>query len=426
MKNVSFAVILSVFVVAGSFASGRQEPGGQQSQPAPRIEINYPSHYWGESTHTAFFTPVVAEFEAENPNVTVVGSNTPLSVYWDKTFAELMAGTPADIVNPLDTQIGQYVDAGFLEPLTPYLRAAGYDINSFYPVINAAVRDGEIYAIPYGVNTRVYMYNEEMFRAAGVAVPTNVEQFMSAVRALRNSQTQTYGFATMAASTSPDVTYLEIMPTIAGFSRGFVVDGRANANAPETVAALQLLKTLHDERLIPVGQDFQVYRSMFTEERVASLTIGAFMRNVAANANPGIRERIRVAPLPFPSGNTISVNNYLAVPRDAQNKEAAIQFLLKILEDRWQPLITVHTGALPGRPGMVSQEFLQQNPWFQGVIDATPTAFPFVPDGVGRHAPEVIQIIVRHYQAMLFNNVSAQETGDNMQRELEEFLRRNS
>jgi multiple sugar transport system substrate-binding protein len=420
MKNVLMAVALSLIVLGGVFAAGQQE-----AQAPQQVEINYPSHYWGESTHVGFFTPLVAQFEAENPNIKVVGSNVPLSVYWDKTFAELMAGTPADIVNPLDTQIGQYVGAGFLEPLTPYLKAAGYDINSFYPVINAAVQDGEIYAIPYGINTRVYMYNEEMFRAVGVAVPKTVEEFMAAVRRIKNLQTQTYGFATMAASAAPDMTYLEIMPTIAGFSRGFVVNGKANANAPETVAALQLLKDLYDERLIPIGQDFQVYRSMFTQEKVASLTIGAFMRNVASNANPAIRDRIRVAPLPFPSGNTISVNNYLAVPRNAKNKEAAIKFLLKVLEDQWQSRITEFTGALPARPGTVSASFLQQNPWFQGVIDATPKAFPYAPDGVGKHAPEVIQIIIRHYEAMLFNNVSAKATGDNMQRELEEFLRKN-
>ena len=420
MKSSLLVIVLGLLVLAGTFATGAQDSSTEQP-----IEINYPSHYWGESTHVGFFTPLVAEFEAENPNITVVGSNVPLSVYWDKTFAELMAGTPADIVNPFDTQIGQYVEAGFLEPLTPQLTAAGYSLDSFYPVINAAVRDGEIHAIPYGINTRVYMYNEEMFRSAGLSIPRTVEEFRFAVERLRNTQTQTYGFATMATSAAPDMTYLEIMPTIAGFSRGFVVDGKANANSPETVAALQLLKDLYDGRLIPIGQDFQVYRSMFTEEKVASLTIGAFMRNVASNANPAIRDKIAVAPLPFPSGNTISVNNYLAVPKDAQNKEAAAKFLLKVLEDKWQGTLTQFTGAIPARPGTVSSEFLAQNPWFQGVLDATPSAFPYAPDGVGKHAPEVIQIIVRHYEAMLFNNVSAQATGDNMQKELEEFLSRN-
>jgi ABC-type glycerol-3-phosphate transport system substrate-binding protein len=420
MKKAVCTIVFGLLVLSLVAAAGAREPAAAQ-----QIEINYPSHYWGESTHVGFFTPLVAQFEAENPTIKVVGSNVPLSVYWDKTFAELMAGTPADIVNPLDTQLGQYIEAGFLEPLTPYLKAAGYDIDSFYPVIRAAVRNGEIYAVPYGLNPRVFMYNEEMFRAAGVPVPTTVDEFMTAVRRIRNPQTQTFGFATMATSAAPDMTYLEIMPTVAGFSRGFVVNGKANANAPETVAALQLLKNLYDERLIPIGQDFQVYRSMFSEERVAALTIGAFMRNVAGNANPAVRDRIQVAPLPFPTGNTISVNNYLAVPRDAKNKEAAIKFILKVLEDQWQPKITEFTGAIPARPGLVSSDFLRQNPWFQGVLDVTPNAFPFAPDGVGRHAPEVVQIIIRHYEAMLFNNVSAQVTGDNMQRELEAFLRAN-
>jgi len=269
------------------------------------------------------------------------------------------------------------------------------------------------------------MYNQEMFRAAGLSVPRNVNEFMTAMRRIRNTDTQTFGFATMATSAAPSTTYLEIMPVIAGFSRGFVVDGKANANSPETIAALQLLKDLYDERLIPIGQDFQVYRSLFTEEKVASLTIGAFMRNVASNANPSISTRIQVAPLPFPSGNTISVNNYLAVPRDAKNKEAAIKFILKVLEDQWQPKVTEFTGAIPGRPGMVSNEFLRQNPWFQGVLDVTPNAFPFAPSGVGPFGTEIVQIIIKHYESMLFNNVSAQVTGNNMQRELEEFIRVN-
>lgn len=386
------------------------------------VELNFPSHFWGESTHGAFFEGLVAEFEAEHPNITVVGSNVPLTSYWDKTYAELSAGTPADIVNPFDPQIQQYIKADFLEDLTPYLEEAGYTTDDFYPIIEAAMKDGKIYAIPYGLNPRVYMYNADMFEAAGVSVPTNVEEFKEVVRALRNTDTQDFGYATMAASASPNITYIEIMALVGGFGRGFVLDGEANATAPETVAALELLKELYDEELIPIGQDHTVYRDMFTTGKVASLGIGAFMKGVVKNDNPDLYDSIAVAPLPFPGGNTISINTFLAVPKDAENKEAAIQFLLKVLEDQWQSKITEFTGAIPARLGISDPDYMAANPWFQTVIDVTDSAFPYTPDGAEQYAPEVIDIIVRHYEAMLFDDISAQETAENMQAELEAFL----
>lgn len=394
----------------------------EPTAPAEAIEVTFPSHFWGESTHTAFFTEVVAEFEAENPGIKIVGSSVPVASYFDKTFAELTAGTPADIIVPFDPQMPQYLEAGLLEPLNPWLEEAGYDLDSFYPIAGLAEKDGQIYGISYGINPRVLMYNAQMFEDAGLGAPTNLDEFNEAIRTLRDPQQQQFGYATMATSSNANVTYLEIMPIIAGFGGAFVKDGQANATAPETVAALQWIKELYDEQLIPIGQDQTTYRSAFVQGKVASLTIGAFIYGVASNDNPEVASQLTATKLPFPGGGTISVNTFLAVPKDAKNKDAAARFLMKVLEDQWQPRITELTGAIPARPGMASEKYVQDNPWFQAVIDVADVAVSYAPGGAEQYAPEIMDIVVRHYESMLFTGLSAEEAAANMQAELEEFL----
>jgi len=386
------------------------------------IEVDFPSNYWGEAHHKPILEPMKAEFEAENPGIKIVGSTVPFAEYHDKIYAELMAGNPPDIVVPYDPQIRQYIEADLLEPLNPWLEEAGYNLDSFYPIARMAEKDGQIYAIVYGINPRVLMYNKVMFEKAGLNVPTNVEDFMKAIRTLRDPQKGQFGFATMAASGAASSTYLEIMPIIVGFGGSFVKDGRANATAPETIAALQFIKDLYDEQLIPIGQDFLVYRDMLCAGKVASLTIGGFIYGTCEAKNPEVASQLSAAPLPFPGGGTISVNTFWAIPRDAKDKDAAARFLMKLLEDKWQRLVPEHTIAIPARPGMVSDTFLRENPWFQALVDVADKAVSYAPGGAEQYAPEIMEIVVKHYQSMLFQNLPAEEAAKNMQTELEKYL----
>jgi multiple sugar transport system substrate-binding protein len=266
------------------------------------------------------------------------------------------------------------------------------------------------------------MYNGAMFENAGLSAPTNLEEFNESIRTLRDPEQQQFGYATMATSTAANATYLEIMPIVVGFGGAFVKDGQANATAPETVAALQWIKDQYDEQLIPIGQDHLTYRNMFVQGKVASLTIGAFIYGVASNDNPEVASQLTATALPFPGDGTIAVDTFLAVPKDAKNKDAAARFLMKILEDKWQPRITELTGAIPARPGMDSVSYLQENPWFQAVIDVTDKAVSYAPEGAEQYAPEIMDIVVKHYESMLFEDLSAEEAAQNMQAELEEFL----
>src|SRR5690606_5880785 len=124
-----------------------------------------------------------------------------------------------------------------------------------------------------------------------------LDEFNEAIRTLRDPDRQQFGYATLTASSTSNVTYLEIMPIIAGFGGAFVTDGQATATAPETVAALQWIKDLYDEELIPIGQDQPTFRSTFVQGRVASLTIGAFIHGVASNDNPEVASQLTASAL---------------------------------------------------------------------------------------------------------------------------------
>jgi len=78
--------------------------------------------------------------------------------------------------------------------------------------------------------------------------------------------------------------------------------------------------------------------------------------------------------------------------------------------------------ALPARPGMVDQRFLQDNSWFVAFEKAGLTGKSYAPEGVEGFAPEILKIIAQHVENMLFKGVDAKRVANELQAELETFV----
>lgn len=389
-------------------------------------EIVFPSHIWAGATGETVFYPYVEEFTADHPDVEIVPSDVPFADYHNKVFTDIAAGNAPDIVVPYDPQITPWIELGLLEPLNPWLEAAGYDLDTILEDWVApqqlAIKDGQIYAVLLHSNPRALVYNEDLLDGAGVAVPTTPEELLSAAEALRDEGNQQFGFATMSGSATADITFLEIMPIINGFGGAFVTDGQPTANSPETVAALEFIEQMYDQELIPLGVDHTVYREAFIQGKIAALTIGAFIIGQAGANNPDIVPSLAAAPLPFANEQSIAVNVFLGVPTDSENKDAAAAFIIGLLDDAKQGDLAISGTAIPARRGTVPAEYVAENPWFQAIVDAGDTAVSYAPRGAEQEMTEVMEIVTTQYQAMLFGDLTAQQAADQMQEELAQLL----
>jgi multiple sugar transport system substrate-binding protein len=362
------------------------------------------------------------KFEQENPGSSVKPVTIPLNVFWDKQYADIASGSPPDVVTLFDPDVRAYIEADLLEPLDSHLSAAGIAIDRLVLTERLAQKGGKTYAIPMQINARALFYNEKLLKDAGVAPPKNIDEMLAAIRKLRKPDAQQFGYATISKPGAANLVYSELMPIVVGFGGGFFKDGKPSANAPETIAALKFIKTLYDEQLIPRGMDTQTYRQLFVQGKVGMYATGSFFAGVIASGDKETYANLRAEPLPLPSGRTMSITAFLAVPKAAKNKDLAAKLLMRLLKDDIQTAIVTVGKTHPGRLGVIPATFVQENPWFKAFEQATLTARSYAPEGAEQYGNEIVKIVAEHVEAMLFKGVSAEETGATLQKALADFI----
>ena len=385
-------------------------------------DILWPSFMWTEANNAPVLMLLKEKFEQENPGNAVKNVTVPIAVFWDKQFADVASGNAADIATLYDPDLRAYIEADLLEPLDSYLAAAGISADKLVPTERLAQKSGKTYAIPYTLNARALFYNGKLFREAGLQPPANVDEFMAAVRKLRKPEAQQFGYATISKPGAANLVYIEIMPIVMGFGGGFFKDGKPSANTPETIAALKFIKTLYDEQLIPHGMDTTTYRQLFVQGKVGMYATGSFFAGVVASGDKETYANLGARPLPLPTDRTMSLTAFFAIPKGAKNKDAAGKLLMRLLKEDIQASIVTTGKTYPGRIGMVPASFVQENPWFKAFEQASLTARSYAPEGVEQYGNEIVKIVAEHVEAMLFTGVSAEDTGNNLQKALTAFM----
>jgi len=392
------------------------------SVPAGAADITWPSHQWGEANNAPIMLELKKLFEQENPGNTVQNITVPQAVFFDKQFADISAGNPADVATMYDADIRAYIEANLLEPLDAYYAAAGIAIDKLIPTRTLAQKDGKIYGVPFQINARALFVNEKLLNEAGLQPPKSFEEFQAAIRKMRRPDKLQFGYATVSKPGNTAVAYIEMMPIVAGFGGGFFKDGKPNATAPETVAALRFIKSLHEEQLIPRGMEVNVYRQLFVEGKVGMYATGAFFAASVANGNKDTFAHLNAIPLPFPSGKTTAITVFLGVPKAAKNKDLAARLLMRMLKDDIQARIVTVGKTVPGRVGLIPASFAADNKWFKAFEEAALSAASYAPHGAEQYGAEIAKIVVEHVEGMLYSGVSVDETADRLQKALTTFI----
>ncbi|MBD0416793.1 ABC transporter substrate-binding protein [Oryzicola mucosus] len=391
--------------------------GGVQAQ-----QIDYPSYHWKEPTYGAFLKELKTDFESKNPGVTIKDTFVPYTSYVDQMYIDITAGNAPDILTSLDPDFKRYIDADLLEPLDAYLEAAGYSIDDFIAPAQLAVKDGHIYGIPFLTNPRALFVNKKMLDKAGLPLPTNLEEFNKVVSALRDPSTQTFGVAISAQSGAPGMQFLEYAPYFASFGAKFFTEGKPTADTPEMIKALTFYKDIVDQGLVPKGAKFDIYRPMFMNGKIAMYVAGPFMGALTQSTNAETYSDLVTIPLQLGGGKPLTVTNYLAIPKNAKNKDASAKLLMTILQDDWQKRIVALTNTIPGRKGMVPDSILAENAWFKTFAELGDSATSYAPEGAEQYGSDIINIIGGHIERMLFTGVPAEQVSTEMQADLVKFI----
>lgn len=129
-----------------------------------------------DATAVERWTPVIAEYEKQNPGVkieleTVAGSGA--AVYPDVLRTSMASGDPADVFFMWGGSIAQpFIDAGQAKELSAEYAQYGWGDRFPQWIKDRLSTDGKIYGVPYHARGMGIWYRKDMFAQYGLTVPT--------------------------------------------------------------------------------------------------------------------------------------------------------------------------------------------------------------------------------------------------------------
>ncbi len=127
-----------------------------------------------------------AAFQREHPGVAVDVQYQTWSNHLQKLDATLAGGNAPDVIEMGNTEMTKYMAAGAFQDLTAQ-RASFANSGTWLDGLAAAGRfSGKLYGVPYYAGSRVVTYRTDLFKKAGVNVPTSLAQFTAAAKKLSN------------------------------------------------------------------------------------------------------------------------------------------------------------------------------------------------------------------------------------------------
>ncbi|TDE97174.1 extracellular solute-binding protein [Occultella glacieicola] len=206
---------------------------------------------------------VIPEFEAamaaDGTEVTV--EFEPQGVddedYKTKISLDLQSGGGADIIGMDGIWVGEFAEAGYIQPLTAVGGAAvddwdGWDQIS-EAVQNALSFNGERYGIPQGADGRVLYYNKDLFAAAGLPEdwqPTSWEEILEAGRALADSGVPIPLQINAGTAMGEATTMQGLLPLLVGTGAEVYADDQWIGGTDELREVLEFYRTVYvDEQL---------------------------------------------------------------------------------------------------------------------------------------------------------------------------------
>jgi multiple sugar transport system substrate-binding protein len=247
MKSPRRAVALTVITLAGvGLLSGCTPPASESGKTAITVVSLIPG-----TEQAAFdaFDAQVAQFEKENPDITVEG----IEYEWTApTFAaQLAGGTLPDVFRIPLTDAQTLIANGQLSDVTAEVEALPY-FDKFNPSVLAAAQDadGNIFGIPREAYGMGLQYNRALFTEAGLdpdAPPTTWDEVREYAKTIADKTGQA-GYMQMSQSNTGG--WQLTAATTARGGRMQEVDGdkiTVTADNPATKEALQYLHNLRWE-----------------------------------------------------------------------------------------------------------------------------------------------------------------------------------
>jgi multiple sugar transport system substrate-binding protein len=315
----------------------------------------------------------------------------PYANLFEKELIDLKARTGAyDVIMLDDPWFPRFVNDQLLGSIAPPGQPISLDSESDFIETSMALcrhpyKNGALYAFPYVGNSQLFFYRKDLFEKHSLKPPATWNDVLAAAKTIHEKETtganggKIHGYVMRAAQGNAAVA--DFMPIFWAFGgEMFDASGKPTVNSPEGIAALEFMLELG--KYSPPG-----YVSFNAAEVGAHLLQGTAAMSInwpawlSSFSDPskskviGKMEFVNVPSAQKPGQAEIG-NWLLAIPRDSQNAEAALVFILWATSAE-QMKLSAQRGNPPTRKSLFSDpELLAKYPTYPAQLRSLESSRP--------------------------------------------------
>ena len=360
---------------------------------------------------------MVAEFEKQNPGVTVEITSLPWGQAFEKLATMVSGGDIPDVVEMPDTWVALYGGSGQLASLEDHVASWEHGATLTDKTLAMARQAGEAYMIPYGFYLRAMFYNKKLLAEAGVAAPPKtMEEFMAASEAVSKLDGK-YGYCLRGGPGGTNG-WIMMAATMNGTNEFFTADGISRVNEPGSVAGIQFMIDMYQKGYAPkdsVNWGFNEIVAGFYSGTCAFLDQDPDALIAIAERMPA--EDFAVIPMPVgPSGKAFPTIGYAgwSIFKATQHEDEAWKLVAALSSPEANSIWAQRVGVIPIHKGADQDPFFQTEQfkgWFEELNgDAwVPTVMPTYLEQWGYFGSTVV---LESAQQALLGQRTAQEVAD--------------
>jgi N,N'-diacetylchitobiose transport system substrate-binding protein len=171
---------------------------GQQSSNNPSNETGTLTIWlMNGSAPPSVVDGVNADFKAKYPNMTVKVEIQQWGDIGTKLDTAYAGSTPPDVVELGNTLVAKYAAAGALEDISGKKSTFDNSGTWLQSLTDSCTLNGKLYCVPYYAGSRAIIYRKDFFDAAGVQVPTSMDQLQTVGQKLMQAHSSDPNFSAL-------------------------------------------------------------------------------------------------------------------------------------------------------------------------------------------------------------------------------------
>lgn len=289
---------------------------------------------------------MVAKFQEQYPNIDIeVEKIKDDSEYWNAMKMRASANQLPDIMFNKPFTLSRFKD--YLIDLSGTEAAANNELAKGYAM------DGKVLGVPMTAGYEYVYYWKDMFKEAGVQVPTTWEEFETVAKTLQDfygsSKKDFMAIACGLKDEWPDYPYMEFMPALES-GNGQNWNTMATQDEPfaagtDINSAYNKVYSLFSSGVLgkdPLGLGNDQATSLFATKNAAIIALGDWgLQNIKASAE----DVSQLGTFYLPTRNSatdpynviVQGDSFMGVTTHSENQEAAVAFVEWFYSDAWYP-----------------------------------------------------------------------------------------